>query len=114
MCDGLQNIFLLRIPEEDGENRQKQGVLFFKQTQKFPFCVRPWLLLTDIELFRTGVDRYNGILMSFLLLVAETIINFFVKMFLIDSWYVFFWKICVITLIFICLCRLTFGSNIQF
>ena len=54
MCDGLQNIFLLRIPEEDGENRQKQGVLFFKQTQKFPFCVRPRLLLTDIELFRTG------------------------------------------------------------
>ena len=28
-----------------------------------------------IQLFRTGSDKYNGILMSLLLLVAETIIK---------------------------------------
>ena len=29
-----------------------------------------------IKLFRTGADRHNGILMSLLLLVAETIISY--------------------------------------
>ena len=37
--------FLLQIPEEDGENRQMQGVLVFKQTQKLHFYRHPWLLL---------------------------------------------------------------------
>ena len=45
MCDGLENIFLLRISEKHGQNWQVQGVLLFRQTQKLDFCVRPWSLL---------------------------------------------------------------------
>ena len=35
--------------------------------------MRPWSLLTVINLFRTGADRQNGIIISLLVLVAETI-----------------------------------------
>ena len=63
--------FLAPIPEEDGENRQIQGVLLFKQMQNLHFRVRPWSLLpTD-----------NVILMSLLLLVAETtMLNLFFRL----------------------------------
>ena len=40
--------------------------------QQSHFAVRPWSLLTILNFFRTGADRHNGILMSLLLLVAET------------------------------------------
>ena len=44
------------------------------ETQKSLFCVR--LVVTSyISLFQTGTDRNNGILMSLLILVAETKIS---------------------------------------
>ena len=42
------------------------------ETQKSLFCVRLWSLFTIWKLFRTGTDRCNGVLMSLLLSVAET------------------------------------------
>ena len=48
------------FPVEDGKNA----------------LVRAFMVVTyHIKLFRTWVDRHNGILMSLLLLVAETIKN---------------------------------------
>ena len=49
---------------------------FRSEREKLLLCLRPWLLLTVwvtycLKLFRTGANRYNGILMS--LLVTETI-----------------------------------------
>ena len=40
------------------------------ETEKLQLCVRPWTLLTMLNF---SDDRQNGISMSFLLLVAETI-----------------------------------------
>ena len=43
VCNGLYNIFLLRIPKEDGEIKHMQDLLHF--------CVRPWFLLTILNFF---------------------------------------------------------------
>ena len=59
MCDGLQNILSLQSLKEDGANRQM-------------LCVLNSAFTYYIKLFQTGTDRHNGILMSLLLLVAET------------------------------------------
>ena len=59
VCNGLQNILLLQSLKEDGENRQM-------------LCVLHSVFTYYIKLFQTGTDRHNGILMSLLLLVAET------------------------------------------
>ena len=42
------------------------------EKQKSLFCVRLWSLFTMWKLFRAGTDRCNGVLMSLLLSVAET------------------------------------------
>ena len=44
------------------------------KTQKSYICVRPWLLITILNIFQTGVDKHNGILMFLVLLVPEKII----------------------------------------
>ena len=46
VCDGLYNVFLLRIPKEDEQNKQMQDLLHF--------CVRPWLLRTVLNFFVRG------------------------------------------------------------
>ena len=51
-----------------------QKSYFRSKTEKLDFRVRPCSLLNYIKLSRTGADRHNGVLMSLLLLVAETII----------------------------------------
>ena len=45
----------------------------FKANAKISLLLGPIVVTYYIKLFRTETDRHNGILMSFLLLVAETI-----------------------------------------
>ena len=64
VSDGLQNIFLLRV---------LRGWRKLTNARRFALWRAPMVVTYNIKLFRTGADRRNGILMSLLLLVAETI-----------------------------------------
>ena len=54
-----------------------QGISGLKQKNRTFACVHGRYLLYYIKPFRKGADRHNGILMSLLLLAAETIITKF-------------------------------------
>ena len=64
VSDGLQNIFLLRV---------LRGWRKLTNARRFALWRAPMVVTYNIKLFRTGADRRNGISMSLLLLVAETI-----------------------------------------
>ena len=64
VSDGLQNIFLLRV---------LRGWRKLTNAKRFALWRAPMVITYNIKLFRTGADKRNGILMSLLLLVAETI-----------------------------------------
>ena len=52
------------------QNLLKKGISSLKR--KIAVLRGPTVVTYDIKLFRTGADRHNGILMSLVLLVAET------------------------------------------
>ena len=79
----LRNVAVVHFRDQSRISRtcMVSGVLWsvklFLQTktQKSYFCVRPWSLITILNIFPTGVDKHNSILMSLVLLVSEKIIR---------------------------------------
>ena len=51
----------------------QKGYFQSKETRKSHLRVRPWSLLTILNFFRKEPYKHNGVLMSLLLLVKETI-----------------------------------------
>ena len=63
---------ILELIKISNVNLHWQSISSLKKKKKIGFERAPMVVTYCIKIFRTGADKHNGILMSLLLLVAET------------------------------------------